>query len=87
MTKERPDRAKPARPLRHDPAKVIRRRYDLGRSQADVGSASGVGAPHLSEIENGLRNPTAPTLARIAAELGCKASDLMPDMPQAGTRR
>ena len=74
------DRRRAARTvLDHDPAKLRRRRVELGLAQKDVARAAGTVAGHLSELERGTRNPSPPLLKRIADALGCQPRDLMPD--------
>lgn len=65
-------------PLDHDPGAVRRRRVELGLTQAAVAAAAGISAGHLSEIENGTRNPSPPVLSALAEVLECSTTDLMP---------
>ena len=73
------DRRAAARtPLDHDPIVLRRRRVELGLTQAAVAEAAGISAAHLSELEGGTRNPSPPTLKRLAETLDCRIADLMP---------
>lgn len=65
-------------PLDHDPAALRRRRVALGRTQVEVAAAVDISPGHLSELEGGTRNPSAPLLARLADALQCEIADLMP---------
>lgn len=78
------NRADTARsPLDHDPAELRRRRVAAGRLLVDVATEAGITFSHLSELERGTRNPSPPTLSRLAAALGCTTEDLMPARPAA----
>lgn len=78
MPKTTTARAATARqPLDHQPAEMRRRRVAAGLRLIDVASAAGIGESHLSELERGLRNPSPPTLLKIATALGCSTEDLM----------
>lgn len=70
------------RPLPQDPAKIVRRRYELGLTSQEVAERAGLSKGSVSLIERGLRGPAATTLAKIAAALECQPIDLMPDLPQ-----
>jgi transcriptional regulator with XRE-family HTH domain len=59
-------------------------RRERGLSVAALAEAAGVGKGSLSEIENGIRNPTLGTLYAVAGTLGVPLATLIAD--QAGTR-
>lgn len=58
-------------------------RRDRGLSVSDLASAAGVGKGSLSEIENGIRNPTLSTLYSLAGALAMPLATLLAE--QAGT--
>lgn len=58
-------------------------RQERGLSLGSLASAAGIGKGSLSEIENGLRNPTLSTLYALAAALGVPLASLLAE--QAGT--
>jgi ribosome-binding protein aMBF1 (putative translation factor) len=51
-------------------AMLARARAERHLTQPDLSAASGVQQSEISRIERGLGNPTATTLARLAAALG-----------------
>jgi len=55
---------------------VRERRVSLQMSQEALADASGIDRSHMGKIERGERNLTFLNLARIAAALGCKVSQL-----------
>jgi transcriptional regulator with XRE-family HTH domain len=59
-------------------------RHDRGWSVAALAGAAGIGKGSLSEIENGIRNPTLSTLYALAGALGLPLSSLLAN--QAGAR-
>lgn len=63
----------------HDRRKIRRRRIIAGRSQADVAREADITPAHLCNIEKGKANPSPEALARIAAVIGCKVTDLERD--------
>lgn len=67
------------KPLDHDPAKLRRRRYELGLTQQALAEAASASPTVICQMERGQRTTSAPTLARIAAALDCKPVDLMPN--------
>lgn len=54
-----------------------RLRTERGLSQLALARRSGVQAPHISMIENGLRNPNRLTLQKLALALNCQPEDLI----------
>lgn len=62
-----------------DKAKLRRRRIEAGLNQADLAEKTGLHQTHISLLEKGLRGTTPKTLGTLAAALGCKTTDLMPD--------
>ena len=79
-------RAATRSPLDHDPARLRRRRVELGRMQIAVAAAAGISSGYLSELEAGTRNPSPGVLTRLAEVLECSAVDLMPAEPAADAR-
>ena len=59
-------------------------RHERGLSVAALAEAAGVGKGSLSEIENGVRNPTLSTLYALADTLGVPLATLLAD--RAGAR-
>jgi transcriptional regulator with XRE-family HTH domain len=59
-------------------------RRERGLSVGALAEAAGVGKGSLSEIENGIRNPTLSTLQSVAGALGVPLATLIAD--QAGAR-
>ena len=53
-----------------------RGRERLGFSQARVASESGISNAHISDIEKGLKFPSARNLSRIARVLGMRPAEL-----------
>lgn len=54
-----------------------KRRAALSMSQAVLSKRSGIAASYLSNIENGLGNPTLEILEAISAALRCSVVDLL----------
>nr|CTQ88380.1 hypothetical protein [Kibdelosporangium sp. MJ126-NF4] len=65
------------------------RREQLGLSASEVGYRAGITAAHMSNIENGNKNPSVRTVGMIAVALGVPMEDLLvPDRyGQAGLRQ
>jgi transcriptional regulator with XRE-family HTH domain len=62
-----------------DVGKEIRRlREEKGWSQAKLAGETGMGVSSVSQIETGVRNPSAATLWKIAAALDVEMADLFP---------
>ncbi len=57
---------------------IRRLREKRGWSQAKLAGAAGMGVSGISQIETGVRNPSAVTLAKIAEALGVGVGDLYP---------
>jgi DNA-binding XRE family transcriptional regulator len=86
-----PARGNPARgnPARGDPAKdtlaclvgarIRTARRERGLSVGALADAAGIGKGSLSEIENGMRNPTLSTLYALAGTLGVPLATLLAD--------
>lgn len=51
-------------------------RRSAGMNQEALAHAMGVHQHYVSELENGLANPTLATLSRIARAIGCAIHDL-----------
>ena len=62
-----------------DPAKLRRRRIEAGLNQGDLAEKARLHQTHICLLEKGLRGTTPKTLGNLAAALGCKTTDLMPD--------
>jgi transcriptional regulator with XRE-family HTH domain len=58
-------------------------RQERGLSVGALAEAAGVGKGSLSEIENGIRNPTLSTLYSVAGTLGVPLATLIADRPGA----
>lgn len=58
-------------------------RRDRGLSVAALADQAGIGKGSLSEIENGIRNPTLSTLYALAGTLGVPLATLLADQPGA----
>lgn len=82
MENDIPTRSRPKTPLDHEPAKLRRCRFEAGFSLGRLAGAVGCSPGHLSELENGSRNPSPELLLRLSRALDCKPKDLMPDLPQ-----
>ena len=61
-------------------ARIRRLREDRGLSLSALAAAAGIGKGSLSELENGLRNPTLDTLYAVAAPLGVPLAALLDDL-------
>src|SRR5919112_4735857 len=62
-----------------DVGREIRRlREARGWSQAKLAGDTGMGVSGISQIETGVRNPSAVTLSKIAGALGVEVGDLFP---------
>lgn len=59
-------------------AAIVKRRKELGLSQADLAYRIDMDVPNLSIIENGKTNPNILTLVRLSAALDANLSDLLP---------
>lgn len=58
-------------------AAVRARREALGISQEELASRAGVHRTYVGDIERGLRNVSLKNIHRLAAGLGCRASELL----------
>lgn len=56
---------------------IKRIRETKGMSQGDISRALNMDRGYISRIENGFKNPTIDTLAKIAKVLGVGVDDLM----------
>jgi transcriptional regulator with XRE-family HTH domain len=66
------------RPLPMDPAKIARRRIELGLTVTKAAAEAGIHKSYLSQIENGHRGGSPAVVLRIASALRCEPTDLMP---------
>jgi transcriptional regulator with XRE-family HTH domain len=57
---------------------IRRLREERGWSQAKLAASADMGVSGVSQIETGTRNPSAVTLAKLAAALGVEVADLFP---------
>jgi transcriptional regulator with XRE-family HTH domain len=62
-------------------ANLARARGD--RSQSEIAAKSRIDISTISDLENGRRNPSVTTLARIAAAVGVNIEDLFRSVPTA----
>lgn len=83
MPNAKNEQARPKRALDHDPAKLRRLRFAAGLTLTELSGRSGVDLGSLSRYENGKRNPSPRSLARLAEAIGCEPIDLMPDVEKA----
>jgi transcriptional regulator with XRE-family HTH domain len=60
--------------------KIKKIRQYRGLTQKDVAQKMGVSVQSYSQYETGKRNPTRKTLDKIAAAIGCDASDIADDL-------
>jgi len=60
-------------------AAVRRRRVALGVSQEKLADRAGLHRTYVGDVERGLRNISLTNIVRLAAALGCRASDLLRD--------
>jgi transcriptional regulator with XRE-family HTH domain len=58
-------------------AAVRARREALGVSQEELASRAGLHRTYIGDIERGLRNVSLRNIHRLAAGLGCLASELL----------
>jgi transcriptional regulator with XRE-family HTH domain len=62
--------------------RVCRLREDRGLSQVELAKAVQVGQAFISDIEVGRRNPSLPTLTRLAAALSTSVGALVDGTPE-----
>jgi transcriptional regulator with XRE-family HTH domain len=65
--------------LPQSPERVERKRIEAGLQQGELAALAGIVPSHMSAIENGRWGASPALLHRLAAALGCKVTDLMPD--------
>lgn len=65
-------------PPNQDPQRLRRRRIEAGLNQGELAAKVGIHPSHMSWLERGMRGASPRVLKRIAAELKCEVSDLMP---------
>jgi transcriptional regulator with XRE-family HTH domain len=63
-----------------DPAKIARRRIELGLTVTEAAAGAGIHKSYLSQIESGQRGGSPAVVLRLAVALDCKPTDLMPDV-------
>lgn len=63
-------------------ASIATIRKALGIRQVALAGRVGIHAPYMSLIEHGARQPPAPLLARIAAELGVSIDSISYPVPE-----
>ena len=56
--------------------RIRQRREDLGLSQEALAFAADVHRTYVTQLENGMRNPSIETTAKLALALGVDVSDL-----------
>jgi transcriptional regulator with XRE-family HTH domain len=59
------------------PLTLKRLRLERGLTQAALAGLSGIAQPNLAAMEQGRRQPTLPTLGRLATALGCGPEELL----------
>ncbi|MEM7505565.1 MAG: helix-turn-helix transcriptional regulator [Pseudomonadota bacterium] len=57
-------------------------RKNQNMNQETLAAKIGMSQSNISEIENGIHNPTLQTLARIAHALNCELSELFSESPR-----
>lgn len=57
-------------------------RKKVGLSQERLAADAGLARNFVSMVENGQRNVTLGTIAKLAGGLGCRMADLMPDVDE-----
>jgi transcriptional regulator with XRE-family HTH domain len=65
-------------------AAVRRRRLTVGLGQEGLAARAGLHRTHVSLIERGRQSPTVVVVAKLAAALGVRMTDLMADTEAAG---
>lgn len=73
----KPKRKRARSPLDHDPAVLRQYRIAAGLTLPELAKQAEISKGHLSEVENGTRNPSPKLLTRLARELRCEAIDLL----------
>lgn len=83
MTDSRPTqrRTRARFPLDHDPRRLRQRRLAAGLTLPELAELAQVSKGHLSEVENGTRNPSPRLLGRLARELRCEIMDILANQP------
>ena len=66
-------------------AAVRTRRVALGVSQEELADRAGLHRTYVGDVERGIRNISLTNITRLAAALGCKASDLLREAEDDGT--
>jgi transcriptional regulator with XRE-family HTH domain len=66
-----------------DPAKIARRRIELGLTVTAAAAGAGIHKSYLSQIENGRRGGSPAVVLRLASALQCEPTHLMPDAMKA----
>lgn len=56
---------------------LLRLRTDRGLSQSGLATLIGTHAPHICDLEAGRKNPSLPTIAKLAEALGVEPHDLL----------
>ncbi len=64
--------------------KVKNRREELGLTQTELASKAHLSQAYLSQLENGVFNPTAPMIVRLASALALSIDCLLLDDRKAG---
>ena len=64
--------------------RIRARREKLGLSQSELGEVSGTHRTYVNQVENGRKNVTVGTMARIASALGTTLSALTQGILDAG---
>lgn len=68
----------PARTPQHALGQAVaERRQELGLTQEELALRSDLHQRWISNVENGHRNPSYPSMRRLAAGLGVRLSDLI----------
>lgn len=60
--------------------KVKQKRLELGAKQEDISAIAGLGRTSITNIELGRQDPAFTTILFLAMALGCKATELIPDI-------
>jgi transcriptional regulator with XRE-family HTH domain len=75
-------RRRPGRGLPLNTAEVIRRRENLGLSQAQLAREAGISRKMMSAVETGQANPSPASAKAIAGVLGCTVEEIRARAPE-----
>lgn len=67
--------------------RVLRRRQELGLTQAELAARLGIGQANIYRVENGKQNVTVDTLCKLADALGVTAVELFSGIAPRASKR